>query len=226
MGPYEADGFEAIPLRDRVFKRPGMYFGDMTTGNAYAAILHDIIEAALSWKIGANLVLELMPGNRIRLTGKARMPDIPISLTVESKRPMMFYQTQETSQHEGLYYSSMYFDSCACQSMLWETRDANLEHVVLIKEGICKAVRFATPNLPMDLCLRVNLIIGSSRLSLAPATLDEVAKRIRYLSGPAGAGYWGHVMVHDRRTHECRSVRVTAPPPYPWWKSGEESPSL
>lgn len=222
MGPYELSPeelarFQAVPLRDSVFKRPAMFFGELTTGDAYSCILHGIIQATLSWKIGANLVLELMPGNRVRLTGKARMPDIPISLTMKSHRPMMAFQTQDTSEHEGLHFP-MFSYSCACQNMLWETRDANLEHVVLIKEGICMAVRHTTPSLPMDLCLRANLTIGSTRLLIAPATLDHVVKRIRYFSGFA-EGYMGNIMVHDRRTNESRNVRVTSPPPQHFWKS-------
>lgn len=195
-----------------VYKRPGLYFGDMGDGTGYSIIVSGIVSALLSWKVGANMTVTLRP-ETIEVTCRARLPDSGILITDDRRKPFFVYGDQLASLGFGWFAAPLHTYALACRQALWESRDGDGEQSALFDEGICRSAQFAAPDLPAHLCLRVSLSIGTKRLPFAPATIDQVSKRLRYLDGPAEAGYWGCVTVRDERTSQLQIVVVTDPPP-------------
>lgn len=53
--PYGENNIEVLSIRESVLKRPGMYFGDLQDGSAYARTIQSLVHMMLSWQIGANM---------------------------------------------------------------------------------------------------------------------------------------------------------------------------
>ena len=70
--PYEEVSIKFSSTRKSVLKRPGMYFGDLLDGSAYAGIIQDLVQATLSWRIGANLGMDLTRFNRHLIRSKLK----------------------------------------------------------------------------------------------------------------------------------------------------------
>lgn len=214
MNHYDESPIKQESISTSVYKRPGMYFGDMDDGTGYSVIVSEIVSTILSWKVGANITVTLRPAT-IEITCRARLPGSEILLTDERRRPFFVYGDQLASLGFGWFSAPLHTHAFACRQALWELRDSYGEQSALFDEGICRSAQFAAPDLPDHLCLRVSLSIGTVRLPFAPATIDQVTKRLRYLGGPAEAGYWGCVTVRDERTSKLQIVVVTDYPPQP-----------
>jgi hypothetical protein len=100
----------------------------------------------------------------------------------------------------------------ACSRMKWEIRDRFGAGTAVFAEGRCRSAIPSAADLPDDMCLRVSIVIGTPRLAIAPATMGQVVAALRFMAGPAEAGYWGCVSVVDDRTEERTTVIVTDPP--------------
>lgn len=210
--PYDERRIEADPLSVSVFKRPGMYFGDMEDGQGYSMIIGEIVSTLLSWRTGANLTVRLRCDNVV-IACRARLPDAEIPDLCEARKPFLVYGDGLATLGRGWFCHGLGAHSLACRNALWELRDAHGEQSSVFSEGLCHSASFSAPKLPDDLCFRVSLSIGTERLPLGTATLAQVAKQIRYMSGPAEAGYWGCVTIWDERIGESQVVIVTDPPP-------------
>lgn len=212
LSHYDESPIKQESISASVYKRPGMYFGDMDDGTGYSVIVSEIVSTILSWKAGANMAVTLRP-EAIEITCRARLPDSEILFTDEGRKPFFVYGDQLASLGFGWFTAPLHAHAFACRQALWESRDSYGEQSALFDEGICRSAQFSAPDLPDHLCLRVSLSIGTVRLPFAPATIDQVCKRLRYMGGPAEAGYWGCVTVRDERTRELQIVMVTDPPP-------------
>lgn len=218
MGPYEKKTIKQESLSASVYKRPGMYFGDIEDGTGYAGIVAELVATVLSWKPGANLTLILRSGS-IELSCRAKLPDAEIPFTYPRRRPFFVFGTGMAGLGFGWFGGPLHVNALACRQAVWELRDEYGEQTAVFDEGVCQHAEFAAPDLPKDLCFRVSLSIGTERLPIAPATFDQVCRRIRYTDGPENEGYWGCVTVRDERIRETHVVVVTDYPPRPTWRS-------
>ena len=209
--PYEEVSIKFSSTRKSVLKRPGMYFGDLLDGSAYAGIIQDLVQATLSWRIGANLGIRLKPNNEVELYCYGELPKGEMPLEPRGCRPIhVLTKEQVLFGDRALEYAAV-----ACSQMNWEIQDQFSSGSVNLQEGYCRSAMQSAQNLPAHLCLRVALKIGTSDIPIAPATLAQVAHYLRYMSGPAEAGYWGCVSIKDLRTNETLDRLVTDPPPGP-----------
>ena len=213
MGPYDERPLDAASWRDAILKRPAMVLGNMENGDAFAWIVRELVQATLSWQIGANLGLRLTPGNGVELDCYRSLPQGEKAHEHHWSRPIHVITDQLAILGWGSCASQTL--ALACSRMKWEIRDRFGAGSAAFDQGLCRYAAHSAPELPAHLCLRVSLAIGTPRLVIAPATIDRVAMAIRYLSGPAEAGYWGCVNISDARTEESRAVVVTNPPPTP-----------
>jgi len=214
LNPYVETEIEVLSLRDSVLKRPGMYFGDLHDGSAYAGIVQAMVHATLSWQIGANVGLRLKPNNEIELYCDSGLPQGDKPHEHRWSRPI-----QGVTKDLALFGDHrLEYCSVACDQMIWELRDPVSSDTVVFQEGCCRSAMASAPNLPIHLCLRVVLAIGTPAIQIAPATIAQVANVLRYMSGPAEAGYWGCVSIEDLRTVESFVVMVTDPPSSPYWR--------
>ena len=214
MDSYEESPIKQEPISISVFKRPGMYFGDLDDGTGYANIVAELVDTILSWKTGANLTVTLQP-DRIEVACYARLPDAEIPYTYAPRRPFSVLYDGMANLGYRWFTAPLHAHAFVCRHAVWELRDGGEEQSALIDEGICLSAKFSAPDLPEDLCFRVSLSIGTTRLPFAQARLDQVIQRIRYMGGPAEAGYWGCVTVRDERIGETKAVVVTNYPPRP-----------
>lgn len=220
MDSYDEHLINVEPISVRVHKRPGIYFGDLDDGTGYAIIVQDIVDAVLSWKIGANVTVTLRP-DRVEVACHARLPDGTNPWTIASRKPF-FVAGDGVAWHRAPKFSQSLYSyspphTVVCRNAVWELRDGGEEQFALFDEGICRQTKVAAPDLPKSFCFRVALSIGTERLPFAPASLEQVVERIRYLGGPPEAGGWGRVTFRDERTGESQVVFVTdCPPRSPW----------
>jgi hypothetical protein len=213
MGPYEERTMDAASTRDALWKRPAMLLGSMEDGAAFACIVRQLVEATLSWQIGSNLALQLTPGNGVELRCYSDLPQGEKAYEHRWSRPLHVVTDRFAILGAGRYATQIL--ALACRQMKWEIRDRFGAGSAVFEEGLCRHAAHVAPDLPAHLCLRVSLVIGTSRLVIAPTTIDQVARAIRYMSGPAEAGYWGCVSISDTRTGESRAVLVTDWPQTP-----------
>lgn len=190
-----------------------MLLGNMENGDAFAWIVQQLVQATLSWQIGANLGLRLTPGNLVELDCYSSLPHGEKAHEHHWSRPIHVITDQLAILGWGSCASQIL--ALACRRMKWEIRDRFGAGSAVFDQGLCRYAAHSAPELPAHLCLRVLLVIGAPQLVIAPATINRVAMAIRYLSGPAEAGYWGCVSISDTRTGESRAVVVTDPPPIP-----------
>lgn len=211
--PYGEGSIQILSFRASVLKRPGMYFGDLQDGSAYAGTIRDLVHAALSWQIGANVGVKLKSDNAVELYCYSGLPQGQKAQIHRWSRPVHIV-TREIA-----FFGAPTLDyySIACGQMKWEIRDQFASGTAIFEDGLCRSAVELAPDLPDQLCLRVLLTIGSSTIHIEPATLAQVARAIRYLNGSAEAGYWGCVSIKDLRTQETLDVLVTDPPLGPNW---------
>ena len=173
-----------------------MMLGNMENGDAFAGIVRELVQATLSWQIGTNLGLRLTPGNLVELDCYSSLPQGEKAHEHHWSRPIHVITDQLAIL--GCFASQIL--AVACSRMKWEIRDRFGAGSAVFDQGLCQYAAHSAPELPAHLCLRVSLAIGTPRLVIAPATIDRIAMAIRYLSGPAEAGYWGCVSISDTRT--------------------------
>lgn len=212
LGPYDERPL-AASWRDAMLKRPAMLLGNMENGDAFAGIVRHLVQATLSWQIGANLGLRLMPGNVVELDCYSNLPHGEKALEHHWSRPIHVITDQLAILGAGSCASQIL--ALACSRMKWEICDRFGAGSAVFDQGLCRYAAHSAPELPAHLFLRVLLVIGTPQLVMAAATINQIAMAIRYLSGPAEAGYWGCVSISDTRTGESRTVVVTDPPPTP-----------
>jgi len=212
MGSYEEISIEPEPLSISVHKRPGMYFLNLDDGTGYAIVVSNLIETLLSWKVGANVTLTLMP-DRVEVFCRASLPKGENLWTCNPRRPFFVLDEGKANLGSSWFSSPLHTDSIVCQNAIWELRDGGDEQSAVFHEGVCRSAQFAAPDLPESYCFRVSLSIGTQKLPFTAATLDQVVGRIRYMGGPAEAGYWGCVTLRDKRTGETKILVVTDYPP-------------
>jgi hypothetical protein len=193
-----------------------LHFGVMSDGQAYRSVVRDIVSTLLSWKLRANVTVTLRPDN-VEVACRAKLPEGEIPFTDERRRPFFVFGDGLAFFGRGWLGSPhLQTGSFACRQALWELRDGYGEQSVLYDEGVCLKAGFSAPDLPEHLCLRVTFSIGTERLPFTHATIEQIAKSVRYMGGPAEATYWGCVTIWDKRTNESRVVVVTDPPPRPF----------
>ncbi|KAF0102390.1 MAG: hypothetical protein FD187_673 [bacterium] len=214
MDPYEESPIEFHSYRDSVNQRPGLYFGDLEDGTAYALIVEELVSAVLWWKTGANLSLTLEP-ELIELACRAELPGGAAPATWPGFRPLFVFGKGMASLAFTRFTNPLHMLAAACRQSMWELRDRHGEESALFDEGRCRMAAFVAPELPREFCFRASLRIGTERLTFAPASLEQVARRIRYQDGPQAAAYWGCVTVRDMESEETRVVIVTEPPHLP-----------
>ena len=215
--PYEEYEIEVLSIRDSVLKRPGMYFGDMQDGSAYARTIQVLVQATLSWQIGAKIGTKLKSNNEVEFYCYGGLPQGDKPHLHRWSRPI------QVITKELAFFGDYGLECCsvACSHMTWEIRDQFASGTAVFQEGYCRSAIHSAPDLPAHLCLKVALKIGTTAIPIVPATLAQVAHVLRYMSGPAEAGYWGCVSINDLRKGETQDVLVTDPPPGPYWR---ESP--
>lgn len=213
MDDYDEECIPWPPHRcENVFKRPGMFFMGMDTGEGFAQIIQELVEMALWWRVGSNIKIVLLPDNEVRLMCWTRLPNGEIPVPYQWRRPL-------NACCDGLaWLSSKNFDitrtfACACQHLFMEIRDELGAATALFKEGACTQANMVAPDLPQKFCLRISLRIGTERLPMTPATLEQVVERIRYLHGPSESTVWGHAAIHDARIGKWYQAWITDPPP-------------
>ena len=136
--PYGEDSISVLSNRDAVLKRPGMFFGDLASGDAYACIIHEIAEAALSWQIGANISLDLLPDNEVELSCYAHLPENQRPHEQHGSRPIQVLTPQLTWTGFGHRLTrGAEYAAIACQHMVWEIRDRFGEGCTSFNEGHC-----------------------------------------------------------------------------------------
>ncbi len=213
-GPYGESEIEVLSIRDIVLKRPSMMLGDLQDGSAYAGTVQALVHATLSWQIGANVGVKLKADNAVELYCYNGLPQGQKAYEHRWSRPIHII-TRELATFGD---RSLSFYSIACSRMTWEIRDQFATGSALFQDGFCRSAVESAPDLPGHLCLRVSLNMGTPVIEIAPATIAQVARAIRYMSGPAEAGYWGCVSIEDFRTGEKLDVLVTTPAPSPFWQ--------
>ncbi len=219
MGPYEEIEIEFVSVRERVLKRPGLYFGDLEDGSAYAGIIRKLVNATLSWQIGANVAVKLKSNNEVELHCYSGLPNGEKPYEHRWSRPIQVTTKELVLFGDGVFGSShLEYCSVACNPMTWEIREQFASGSAIFEDGYCLSAMESAPHLPAHICLRVALTIGTTAIPIAPATIAQVAHVLRYMSGPAEAGYWGCVSIEDLRTNETCDVLVTNPPPGPYWR--------
>lgn len=221
MDAYEESSIGPEHLRVSVFRRPGMYFGDMEDGTAYAVIVAELVESVLSWKTGANLSVTLR-ADQVEVACHARLPGGEPLPSHVSRRPFTVCCTGQGHLGFSWFTAPLRAQAFACREAHWEIRDEFGEQSAVFDEGVCVQAGFSAPDLPEALCFRVSLGIGTERLPITPAKLDPICQRIRHMAGPMDAGYWGCVTLRDERVGETRVVVVTSAPPHPAWTSQPE----
>lgn len=219
--PYGEYDIEILSVRDSVLKRTGMYFGDLQDGRAYARTIQVLVHAALSWQIGANVGIRLKSNNEVELYCYGGLPQGDKPHVHRWGRPIQVI----TKELAFLGDYGLECCSVACSHMTWEIRDQFASGTAVFEEGYCRSAVKSAPDLPAQLCLRVALKVGTPAIPMAPATLAQVVHVLRYMSGPAEAGYWGCVTIEDVRTRETLDVLVTDPPPGPYWRESPGSVS-
>ncbi|MBL8486462.1 MAG: hypothetical protein JNK22_05185 [Rhodocyclaceae bacterium] len=211
MGPYEEGylqqpGDDSHSIRQAVLRRPGMFLGDLEDGQAYGIVVAAFVDTLLNWRIGANLRVELMPGNRVRISCR-REPAEAVT-EIPSHRPLQFVCRDFAVP--GLL--PLWYTIVACGHLCWEIRDRFGAGTAVFADGVCRSASAEAPELPPDLCTRIDMTIGSDALPTAPASLAQVAAAARRVSGPADPAYWGCVTIGDRRSGETATVLATTPP--------------
>lgn len=211
MGPYEEIDIGVWSVRDSVLKRPTMLLGTLDDGTAYAGVIRELVQATLSWQIGANVGVELKTGNAVELCCYSGLPEGKAPYEHRWSRPISIVTTESPvfGGGHGLGHPSLEYFSVACRQMKWEIRDSYGSGSAIFEDGLCTSASRSAPALPSHLCLRVSCLVGSSAIEIAPATVGQVANAIRYMDGPAEADYWGRVTISDLRTNEQLEVMVT-----------------
>lgn len=220
--PYGEHNIEVLSIRESVLKRPGMYFGDLQDGSAYARAIQSLVHAMLSWQVGANIGIGLKSNNAVELSCYGGLPQGEKPHEHRWRRPI------QVITKELAFFSDRGLECCsvACSHMKWEIRDQFASGTAVFEEGFCRSAIQTAPNLPAHLCLRASLKIGTLAIPMAPATLAQVASVLRYMSGPAQAGYWGCIHIEDLRTDQTLDQLVTDPPPGPYWRESPGSASI
>jgi hypothetical protein len=209
-GPYGEHPGHVASLPEALFKRPAMLLGNMANGDAFAGIVRQLVNDVLSWRIGASLSLRLMPGNLVTLACHAGTPQEQAVHEHRWCRPLRIVTQKFAILGAGDYGTQVM--ALGCSQMNWEIRDRFGKGTAAFEEGRCHAASHTAPALPDDLCLRVSMVIGTERLTIAAATMDQVATALQFMSGPAEAGYWGCISLTDDRTNEKTTVIVTDSP--------------
>ncbi len=211
MGPYE-EGYLEKPdddfhsIRQAVLRRPGMYLGELEDGQACGIVVRAFVDTLLNWRIGANLSVELMAGNRVRISCRREPADGVTE--IPGRRPLQFVCRDFAIP--GMLH--LWYKVVACGHLRWEIRDRFGAGTAVFAEGVCHSASAEAPELPPDLCTRIDMTVGSAALPIAPASLAQVAAAARCVSGPADPAYWGCVTIRDRRTGETATVPAITPP--------------
>lgn len=226
-GPYGEGKIEVLSIRDSVLKRPGMYFGDLQDGSAYARTIQALVHATLSWQIGANVGIKLKLNNEVEFCCYSGLPMGEKPYEHRWSRPIQIAANDQAVFGDRIFGSSdLECSAVACGHMTWEIRDQFASGTAVFQDGYCLSAIQAAPHLPAYLCLKVLLKIGTPAIPIAPATIAQVGRVLRYMSGPAEAGYWGCIHIEDLRTDETLDQLVTAPPPGPYWLESPGSASI
>ncbi|MEY4884690.1 MAG: hypothetical protein RIS34_2544 [Pseudomonadota bacterium] len=222
MGPYEESNIEVLSIRDSILKRPAMLLGDLQDGAAYARTIQALVHATLSWQIGANVGIKLKANNAVELYCYSGLPQGQKAYEHRWSRPIHIVMREMALFGDF----SLDFYVIACSQITFEIRDQFASGSAVFQDGYCRSAAESAPNLPAHLCFRVTLKIGTAAIQIAPATMAQVARVLRYMSGPAEAGYWGCVSIEDLRTEETLDLLVTDPPPGPYWRELPGSSSI
>ena len=209
-GPYGEHPGHVASLRDALWRRPALLLGDIGSGDAFAGIVAQLVHDTLSWQIGASLGLRLRPGNVVDLFCYRSTPEDEAAREHRWCRPMHVITEQMAVLGRASYETQVM--AMACSQMKWEIRDRFGAGAAVFEEGRCRSAIPSAADLPDDLCLRVSMVIGTPRLVIAPAPMGQVVAALRFMAGPAEAGYWGCVSVIDERTEERTTVIITDPP--------------
>jgi hypothetical protein len=210
MDNYDESYIKEEPLCDSILKRPGMYLGDIDNGEAYALIVQLAVDLALRWQVGSDLQLELLPENKINLTCRIAPPGDPRQFTMDRFRPLQIGLDGKpaiTPRWMGLPGPQIV--SCVCRLLHIEIRDSSESIAATFCEGECINDSTDNSSLPKEFCLRISMNIGTQRLPIVPATLEQVVDRICHMGGPPDAEYWGRIAVSDVRVDTTRNVVVT-----------------
>lgn len=214
MGPYEESFLPFVSIRETVLKRPGI-LGDLEDGQAYAVIVGNLIEAVLYWRTGANVTVDLLPDNIVRVQSRRTPTDWDGVFERPSCRPVQVV----LADFAFFGLTPLMYSTVACRESRWEMRDRFGETMAEFREGICQSAAWVAPDLPPDHAIRVTATVGTDAITIAPATWQRVADRIRNMGGPFDPGYWGCVTFHDHRTGESDAIVVSSPKPRregPW----------
>ncbi len=99
MSNYDASNIQILEGLEAVRKRPGMYIGS-TGSRGLHHLVWEIVDNSIDEALGGyatNILLELLPGEIIRVTDDGR--GIPVDLHPKTNRPAV--ETILTSLHSG-----------------------------------------------------------------------------------------------------------------------------
>lgn len=209
MDYYEESDIEMEPLCERVLKRPGMYLGDIENGDAYAVIVQHAVDLALRWQVGSDLQLDLLPDNEINLTCRAAPPGDTRQYAMDRFRPLVVALDGSPAIRPAWFAPGPQIVSCVCRLVHIEMRYSSKLISAIFCEGECTRDSPDKSSLPKELCLRIRMNIGTQRLPIVPATLEQVVDRICHMDGPPEADYWGRIAVADVRMGATRNIVVT-----------------
>lgn len=209
MDYYEESDIELEPLCERVLKRPRMYLGDIENGEAYAVIVQHAVDLALRWQVGSDIQLDLLPDNEINLTCRAAPPGDARQHAMDRFRPLVIALDGSSAIRPGWFGPGAQIVSCVCRLVHIEMQYSTKSISAIFCEGKCISDSSDKSSLPKELCLRIRMNIGTQRLPIVPATLEQVVDRICHMDGPPEANYWGRIAVTDVRVGTTRNVVVT-----------------